>query len=199
MIKNKKILILLYALIFFVVALLVIAFIIKIETSIQFRLNYVEYKPDNQPNTTWISEDEKIKIVVAEEFEAKIYFEEIQTQNEFDFSCGIPETAYISVIVEDAVDSEFNLGKLYETWKFIEVNEDSFTVVVQETEFLKIGNKIKVIGDDEEISYYLRVTNGLSTQRFAFGTRLRRFRLKTCHRHVFKSPKPSRVRSRLDI
>ncbi len=145
MIKNKKILILLYALIFFVVALLVIAFIIKIETSIQFRLNYVEHRPDSQYNTTWVSEDEKIKIVVAEKFEAKIYFEEVQTQNEFDFSCGNAETAHIRVITDEDVASVYksNLGEKYETWKFIEVEQNSFTVVIQETRFFKIGDKIK--------------------------------------------------------
>ena len=143
MTKNKKIIILLFSLIIFPLVLLVIVFMIKVASYSQFRLNYVEYKPDNQSNTTWVSEDKKIKIVVAEKFEAKIYFEDVQAQNEFDFSCGIPETAYIRVIVEDAVDSEFNLGKLYETWKFIEVGKDKFTVEVKETYFLKIGDKIR--------------------------------------------------------
>ena len=37
-------------------------------------------------------------------------------------------------------------------------------------------------------------TNGLSTQRVAFGTGLHRFVLKTVHRTVLLTPKPSRVR-----
>ena len=143
MIRNKKFLIPLCVFIFSVFFVLVVAFIIKIESSIQFRLNYLEYRPNNQPNTTWVSEDKKIKIVVAEEFEAKIYFEEIPTQNEFDFSCGIPQKAYIHVILEDAADNESNLGKEYDVWNFIEVQEDSFIVEIEKTEFFKIGGKIK--------------------------------------------------------
>lgn len=38
-------------------------------------------------------------------------------------------------------------------------------------------------------------TYGSATQCFAFGTRLHRFRLKMCHRHILFTPKPSRVRS----
>ena len=143
MMKNKKIIILLFSLIIFPLVLLVIVFMIKVESYSQFRLKFLEYNPESQPNTTWVSEDKKIKIVVDETCYAKIYFEEVKTQNELNFSCGIPETAYIHVIVEDVVDYESNLGELYETWKFIEVEEDKFTVVVKETRFFKIGDRIK--------------------------------------------------------
>lgn len=143
MIKNKKMLILFSALA--ILLIFIIAFIIIIDIGAHNRMNFLKYNPNNQPETTWISDDKTIKIVVGGDYNARIYFENIDTQDEFDFSCGVGSfSASISVIMKgDFAPYESNIGEIYEEWEFVEVEQDFFAVEIKKSRFFKIGDRIK--------------------------------------------------------
>jgi len=130
--------------ILFLISLIFLSLYILMAVTIHQRQIYLKYCPTNQLNTIWLSADKNIQIVVSENYKAKIYFKKIDPLVAYRFSDGLDRKATVHApLNEEIVGDIFYLGERYETWKFIEVTENSFTVVVEETSFFEIGDELR--------------------------------------------------------
>lgn len=145
--KHEKVLL---VLIIGIVLVFLIGFIFLI-TSRLYYYYYLEIRPSGQENTTWSSEDGKILLYVDKGSNSRIYFEQDDTfiQCYFVSSRGYSASVYCW---EAYVNERLGLyqEEHYETWNYSKVRKDTFTITVEKTTFLKIGDKITFYKVEEE-------------------------------------------------
>ena len=143
----KKHKILLLVLLIGIVLVFFIGFIFLIISKLSFYY-YLETRPSGQENTTWSSEDGEILIYIDEVGRGKISFEQKGSTIECYFvsAYGYFAEVYSWEVVETNI---LTPEALCERWAYLKVREDTFTITVEKTTFLKTGDKIKFHKIDE--------------------------------------------------
>ncbi len=104
---------------------------------------YLENRPDAQENTVWSSENGKILLYINEKSDKKISFEENGAITECYF---VSDRGYFAYVFDMEAFEKDRLGlypeECYEKWAYKNVSEDSFTIMAEETVFLKVGDEI---------------------------------------------------------
>lgn len=116
------------------------------------QMTFLKRRPDSQSNTTWVSEDGKICIHTNDEFVCKIYFEQ-SPGKEYYFSSGFDRLSgefyrasvhypYYAGMYSLEESKTLPVIEEFEEWTFTEYRKNSFTVVVERTTFLTVGETI---------------------------------------------------------
>ena len=116
--------------------------------------DYSGNRPVDQPNTTWVSNDESIVITVNADRIATGYFISNGQQVDFLFE-PCPVTIFIarldkSVLNEDpsAILGSIEEGDTIEKWEADFSHDDHFTITVIETTYFEIGQEIEFYRKD---------------------------------------------------
>lgn len=124
-----------------ILAFFVMLFIFRVIGTLKYYY-YLETRPCSQENTVWSSEDGKILLYV-DSYNRRVYFEKSDTYIKCYFA-SFPGY-YASIYSWDAYENE-RLGlyedEHYETWNYLTVKKDTFTVRVEKSKFLNVGDII---------------------------------------------------------
>ncbi len=102
---------------------------------------YLENRPSGQENTVWSSENGKILLCIDEVGRGKISFEKNGNITECYF---VSDRGYFAdVYSKEVFETNIETSEAhYERWAYTEVKKDTFTITVEETVFLKVGDEI---------------------------------------------------------
>ncbi len=141
---------------------IIFTFILTVIILLVFTSRYEHYfytRPTAQRSTVWISENGEISLRVNEKGNGTLCFKQNGTITEYDY---VDDKNYRAQIyhLTDMRTSENH----YETWKYTKVENDKFSIVVEETTFFKEGQKItfyktdktEEIGDGQSDNYQSR-------------------------------------------
>ena len=104
---------------------------------------YLETRVDSQENTIWQSEDGKIIIHIGEDHNKIVSFEQDDNHVDCYFTSG--RNYYAKVYALEALENNrlgLNPEEHYETWVYKKVEKDCFTITVEKTKFLEVGDEI---------------------------------------------------------
>ena len=126
-----------------VIVLVLVVLVIRITTVISQHYHYMEYRPSSQENTMWQSEDGTILLYIDEGNNGRVYFKESDFLVQYYY---VSDRGYFADVYSwDAVENE-RLGlypeEHYETWDYLKVKENTFTITVEKTTFLTVGDII---------------------------------------------------------
>ncbi len=120
--------------------LIIVAIILVFVFSSRYE-HYFYTRPCAQKNTSWVSNDGEISLSINDLGKGTICFNKNGSEISL-YYCDVHDYSahiYDAKVLETKVTSEEDR---YEKWKYLNVKNDEFTIVVEKTTFFEVGQEI---------------------------------------------------------